>query len=782
MQYGYFDDKNKEYVITRPDTPTPWINYLGQDEYCAMISNTGGGYSFHKDPRDRRISRYRYNNLPPDRPGRYIYLRDETSRDYWSATWQPTKNNPKIYKYECRHGLGYTKINSLYRGIETETTYFVPLKENLEVWVLRIKNLTGRPRQLSVFSYIEFCLWQAIMDMQDFQYTLNISRAECVGDAIYHLTYHYPQAGFNTFAYFSASKKISGYDTDREAFIGKCRDESSPAVVERGQSSNSLSRGGNPIGSHQIKLKLKPGQESQIIFVLGIEEDKSEARQKIRKYKNLSYTLKKLEELKRKWSNDLNQYVTLTPDKELNRMVNIWNQYQCRTTFNWSRSASFYESGIGRGMGFRDSNQDTLGVLHSIPRRIRQRIIDLAKNQFKAGNSYHQYFPLTKAGDKTGYSDDHLWLIVSTANYIKETGDLAFLKKKVPFADGASGTMYEHLMRAVLYSFGDCGKHGVPHLGYADWNDCLNNVGKGAESVWVAQLLCYVTKELENLAQLSGRKKDCLKLDRLYKKMSKNINQRAWDGQWFIRVFDYKGRPVGAKRCKEGGKIYLNTQSWAVLSEIAEKDTAFKCMDAVKKHLDTRHGIKLLAPAYKTFYTYIGAIGTFCPGLKENGGIFCHANPWAVIAETKLRRGNLAFHYYKKTSPAARNAIADIQKTEPYIYSQFIAGDESPDFGRSRNSWLTGSASWNFIAASWYILGIRPDYKGLVVDPCIPRKWDSFRARRRFRGAIYDIEVKNPKHVSAGIKRIKVDGKEIGGNILPKFSDNKEHTVKVIMG
>ncbi len=782
MDYGYFDEKNKEYVIKRPDTPTPWINYLGLDEYCAIISNTAGGYSFYKDPRDRRILRYRYNNLPVDRPGRYIYLRDNSTKEYWSATWQPTRKDLGAYKYECRHGLGYTQINSSYQDIETTTTYFVPLKENLEVWILRVKNNSDKQRGLSLLTYVEFCLWQAIMDMQDFQYSLNISRAECAGDTIYHLTNYYPKIGQDNFAYFSASKSISGFDTDREAFIGNYRDESNPIAVEKGESFNSLNRGGNPAGSHHIKMSLLPQQEEYVVFILGVEESKAKASQNTKRYKDAKYALDKLQAIKDAWRSHLANLEVETPDKDFNTMVNAWNQYQCRVTFNWARSASFYESGIGRGIGFRDSNQDCLGVLHAIAPSVKQRIIDLAKNQFKRGDSFHQYFPLTKAADKTGYSDDHLWLIVSTANYIKEAGDFGFLKTKVPFADGGSATMYEHLLRAVGYSFKTCGKHGIPLLGYADWNDCLNNLGKEAESVWVAQFLCYATKELAILAKIIKKEKDALRLNKLYQKMCNIINKRAWDGSWYIRIFDEYGRPVGAKKCKEGGKIYLNTQSWAILSEIADNKRAFKCMDAVREKLVTEHGIKLMGPAYKTFYPYIGAIGTFSPGLKENGGIFSHANPWAVIAETKLKRGDLAFSYYKRICPAARNSITHIQKTEPYVYSQFIAGDESPHFGMSRNSWLTGSASWNLVAASSYILGIRPDYKGLIIDPCIPCKWDSFRVKRVFRSATYEIEVINPKYVSSGIESIKVDGERIEGNILPVYMDQKSHCVKVVMG
>ncbi len=782
MEFGYFDQKNREYVIVRPDTPTPWINYLGQDDYCAMISNTAGGYSFKSDPRDCRILRYRYNSLPVDRPGRYIYLRDDSTRDYWSVSWQPVRKSLDRYKYECRHGMGYTRIASEYSCIATQTTYFVPLKENLEIYMLRLKNSGQENRSLSLFTYVEFCLWQAVMDMQDFQYCLNISRAECDGNVIFHLTNYYPKVAPSNLAFFGASETLAGYDTDRERFIGDYRDESNPIAVESGISSNSVNRGGNPCGSHHIKLSLGPGEEKTVIFVLGVEKNRKRAQALVKKYTDPATAEAKLAELKANWSGALENLSVKTPDADLDTMVNVWNQYQCRTTFNWARSASYYESGIGRGMGFRDANQDTLGVLHTIPSRVRQRIIDLAKNQFRRGDSFHQYFPLTRAGDKTGYSDDHLWLIVSTVHYIRETGDFAFLEEKVPYADEGSATIYEHLLAAVKFSFGDCGKHGIPHIGYADWNDCLNNVGKGAESVWVGEFLCYVTSELSSLARRVGKKSDAVKLDKLYRKMSDTINAKAWDGAWYVRVFDYKGRPVGSKKCKEGGKIHLNSQTWAVLSGIAGKERAYKCMDSVRKYLDTKHGVKLTSPAYKTFYPYIGAVGTFCPGLKENGGIFSHANPWVVIAETKLGRGDIAFQIYKKTCPAARNGIADIQKTEPYIYSQFIAGDESPEFGRSRNSWLTGSASWNLVAVTRYILGIRPDYDGLLIDPCIPAGWKGFRVRRVFRGATYDIEVINPEGVSSGVKTIELDEIKIGGNILPIFNDKKTHAVKVVMG
>ncbi len=781
MKYGYFDEKNREYVITRPDTPTPWINYLGLEEYCAMISNTAGGYSFHKDPRDKRILRYRYNNVPIDRPGRYLYIRDSETGDFWSCSWQPVMKPIGKFKYECRHGLGYTKIGAEYSNIKSESTYFVPEKGSKEIWILRLKNSGKKVKNITLFSYVEFCLWQAVADSTDFQYTLNIANCSDEKGIIYHLTNYYPKAGFSSLAYFGASRKPDGFDCDREKFIGPYRSESNPQVVEKGRSSGSRAVGGNPIGSHSFNLKLEPGKESTIVFVLGVGETKAEGKENISKFADLKVALKELDKIKANWKSYLDYLCVKSPDSELDDLVNTWNAYQCRITFNWSRSASYYEAGIGRGMGFRDSNQDCLGALHCVSDRVKQRIKDLASNQFKNGSSHHQYFPLTKKGDGSGYSDDHLWLIISTSSYIKETGDLGFLDEKIPFADGGSDTLYNHLRKAIDYSFEHVGRHKLPLMGYADWNDCLNNMGPGAESVWVGQLLCLVCKEMVRLSELINKKSDSLRFKDLAAKIQDTINEVAWDGNWYIRAFDTKGRPVGSSKCPEG-KIYLNPQSWAVLADIAPRERLIKCMDMVAKYLDTKYGIILLSPPYTTFQPEIGAIGTFAPGLKENSGIFCHANPWAVIAETKLGRSENAFNYYKKIAPTTHNKIADIHMTEVYVYSQFIAGKDSPDFGKAKNSWLTGSATWNFIAATWHILGIRPDYEGLQVSPCIPKKWKKVNVKRQFRGAIYDIEIMNPKGVSGGVKSVTVDGKRAKGNILPLFKPGSSHQVKLTLG
>jgi len=781
-QYGFFDNDSKEYVIKRPDTPLPWINYLGADEYCAMISNTAGGYSFYKDARERRILRYRYNNVPMDRGGRYLYIKDSKSKDFWSATWQPTMSD--LDEYECRHGLGYTKISAEYSGISSEVTYLVPLGENLEVWMLKLKNSSKKKRELSVFSFVEFCLWDALNDMTDYQYNLNIGETSYEDGTIYHLSRFRVEG--NYLAYFACSNsKVSSFDSQRRDFLGNYGSMSAPEAVIKGKCKNSIACGWSPVGAHQVKVKLAPKEEKTVIFVLGYAEKPSDVPKTVKKYKDAEKVEEELGKLKEFWSKNISKYSVETEDDDVNTMVNIWNQYQCRTTFNWSRSASYYEAGIGRGMGFRDSNQDTLGFVHQIQGKVKQRIIDLASTQFEEGDAYHQYSPLTKKGNGRGYSDDHLWLILSTASYIKESGDIDFLFEEVPYDTGNKSTMYEHLERAINYSVTHVGPHGLPLIGFADWNDCLNlTIDKGknkAESVMVAMMLVAAAREMARLAEISGKTADSTKYVEIAKSMSEQINKEAWDGAWYVRAFDDDEKPVGTSKSKEG-QIYLETQAWAVMSGVADDARAKKCMDSVKKMLATEHGVMILQPSYDKFHPELGSITVYPPGLKENGAIFCHPNPWAMIAETILGRGDNAFKYYKAILPAARNKIAGLHKVEPYVYCQMIAGADHKDFGEGKNSWLTGSGSWNFVAISQWILGVRPDYKGLIVDPCVPKEWDGFEVKRTFRGCDYYITVRNPDHVSKGVSSVTVDGVKVGGNLIPAMNDKKEHHVEVIMG
>ena len=785
MEYGHFSSDYREYVIIRPDTPTPWINYLSNSEYCAIISNTAGGYSFHVDPRDRRVLRYRYNNLPVDRPGRYLYIRDNQTGEYWSPTWQPTVK--ELAAYECRQGLGYTKISSSRSGIEAEVTYFVPLDENLEIWMLTLKNTSSEKKELTVFSYAEFCLWQAFRDLTDLQSIQGVGVARCEDGVIF---YHFFDLSTG-YAFFASSGLVTGYDCNREKFIGPYRGESNPLVVERGRCFNSESLGGNPIAATSNSVKLGPGKTETIVFLLGVAKEKSEANKFIEKFKKEVDVETEFKRLREYWSTYLGKLAVETPDKEFTGMINVWNQYQCKTTFDWSRYVSFYETGIGRGMGFRDSNQDTLGVVHALPTRVRQRILDLAKNQFESGRVYHIYYPLTGEGGFPYYvkekmqffSDDHLWLIMSVCEYIKETGDMTVLDEKVNFVEGSSASLYEHLKRSIRFTLNNMGNHGLPLLGTADWNDPLSIPGpnNAAESVWTAMMFHKVLLELTELCKEYKRDKDAQEYAATADKTRTHLNEVAWDGNWYIRAYSDSGNPVGSSAWKEG-KIYLNPQSWAVISQVASKERGITCMDSVKKHLDTKYGIMLLAPAYSRHYPEIGDLTSYVPGLKENASIWSHANAWAILAECMLGRGDQAYEYYAKLAPPTKNKMAEIHAAEPYVYAQTIAGRDHPDFGAARQSWLTGTATWMFKVATNWILGIRPQYDGLLADPCIPKAWTHFTVTRHFRNAIYEIQVENPHHVSKGIKNVTMDGKRLNNSLLPSFADGRKRIVKITMG
>ena len=785
MKYGHFSREGKEYVIVRPDTPTPWINYLSNNEYCAIVSNTAGGYSFHIDPLHRRILRYRYNNLPADRPGRYLYIRDDETGKYWSPTWQPVL--AELSTFECRHGLGYTKISSSHSSIRAEITFLVPLEDNLEIWMLTLKNASSETKKLTVFSYAEFCLWQAFNDLTDLQCSQGLAVAKYEDDAVNYSLFDVSTG----YAFFASNGTITGYDCDRERFIGPYRNEASPAAVERGRCFNSEAHGGNPIAATSNSVMLNPEEAKTIIFVLGVVEKKSDAKKCIQKYKEKSAVDAELQRLREHWDAYLSNLQAKTVDEEFNIMINVWNQYQCKTTFDWSRYVSFYETGIGRGMGFRDCNQDTLGVVHALPKKVRQRILDLTKNQFENGHVYHLYYPLTGEGGFPPYtkeqmkffSDDHLWLILSTSEYIKETGDMTILDENVNFVEGSNASLYDHLRRSIDFTINNMGKHGMPLLGTADWNDpqSLPGPNNAAESVWTAMLFHKVLLELAELCRECKREKDAQKFAALADKTKSHVNETAWDGDWYVRAYDDLGNPVGSSKRKEG-KIYVNTQSWAVISQIAPKERGIQCMNSVKKHLNTEYGIMLLAPAYSRYYPEIGALTSYAPGLKENASIWSHANAWAILAECMLGRGDQAHEYYKKLAPPTKNRIAEIHQAEPYVYAQTIAGRDHPNFGLARQSWLTGTAAWMMKVATNWILGIRPQYHGLLVDPCIPTSWDNFMVTRHFRNAIYEIKVENPDHVSKGIKDVTVDGKKLKTSLLPSFADGKKHTVKITMG
>ncbi len=779
MRYGYFDVPNKEYVIERPDTPVPWMNYLYNDEYCALISNNGGGYSFHLSARDKRILRYRLNNIPMDRPGRYIYIRDEKTKDFWSATWQPVLKDLSEYKTETRHGFGYTRVTSSYKGIESDTLYVVPAKDNLELWHISLKNQTSSPKTLTLTSYAELCLFFAQNDMINFQYTYNIARAYEKNNTIHHTTM-IENAGH--YAFFTADKKFDSFDCDREEFMGLYHSEANPKAVLAGKCSGSTADGGNPVAATTLKITLKPGETKSVTYILGVAPSIAAGAKLAAKYRKAGAVDRVMKDLKAHWTEKLGSLQVKTPDKDVNLSLNQWNAYQVHTTFSMSRGPSIYEGGIGRGMGFRDSNQDVLSVIHSVPGKVKKLITDLAKNMFKDGTAYHQFFRLTGEGDGKGYSDDPLWIILSTTAYVKETGDFKFLNEKVKWADGGAATMYEHLRAPLDYTYHNVGQHKIPCMGFADWNDTLQiNGPKPGESVWVAEFLVKCARDFAELAEALGKTADVKKYRKMADDMAARTNKVCWDGNWYAMAFDGWGTMLGSKKQKDG-KIYLNTQTWAVISGVADEKRGPECMDGVKKYLDSKYGVALMYPGFKHFSPRLGGVSTFPPGLKENGGIFSHANPWAVIAETKLGRADIAMKYYKQLLPTTKDQIQEIHRAEPYIYAQAIASAEHRDFGFARNSWLTGAASWNYVAATQYILGIRPTYKGLSVEPCVPKDWSQYEVTRDFRGATFHITVKNPKHVSQGVKSILVNGKKISGNVIPAQKAKSKNEVEVILG
>jgi len=811
VKFGYFDDLNREYVITTPTTPYPWINYLGCQDFFSLISNTSGGYCFYRDARLRRVTRYRYNNVPVDNGGRYFYIYD--NGDYWTPGWMPVKR--KLDRYECRHGLGYTRITGERNGIEASQLSFVPLDYNGEVNQVVIRNKTDEEKEISLFSFVEFCLWNAMDDMTNFQRNFSTGEVEVEGTAIYHKTEYRERR--NHYAFYWVNSPIDGFDSDRETFLGLYNGFDSPQNVAAGKASNSIASGWSPIASHFIKMNLKPGEQKSFIFVLGYvenpNEEKWERKGVINKKRAIemqkrfiddSCVEKAFNELRDYWTGLCSKYTVQSHDERLNRMVNIWNPYQCMVTFNMSRSASYFESGIGRGMGFRDSNQDLLGFVHQVPERARQRIIDIASTQLEDGSAYHQYQPLTKKGNSdigSGFNDDPLWLILATAQYIKETGDIDILNEMVPFDcdENKKDTLFEHLKRSFYHVINNLGPHGLPLIGRADWNDCLNlNCfstepdesfqtcglidGRVAESVFIAGMFVAIGPEYVELCRRLGYNEEAQEAQKHIDKMAETVLEYGYDGEWFLRAYDHYGNKVGSRECKEG-QIFIEPQGFCVMAGIGVKEgLAQKALDSVKERLDTKYGIILQTPAYSEYYLNLGEISSYPPGYKENAGIFCHNNPWIAIAETVIGRGDRAFEVYAKIAPAYIEDISDIHRTEPYVYSQMIAGRDAVRFGEAKNSWLTGTAAWNYVAITQYILGIRPAYDGLMVDPCIPASWDGFKVTREFREARYNIEVQNPDHICKGVKKVIMDGREIDGNILPVSEKGSEHNVIVVMG
>ena len=820
-KYGHFDDAHREYVITDPKTPWPWINYLGNEDFFSLISNTAGGYSFYMDAKFRRITRYRYNNVPMDNDGRYFYIKDGDT--VWNPGWKPCRT--PLDFYETRHGMSYTRITGRKNDVEASVLFFVPLHTWGEVQKMTLKNLGNEVKKLKVWSFQEWCLWNGATDMENFQRNFSTGEVEVEGSVIYHKTEYRERR--NHYSFYSVNTPIQGYDTDRETFVGLYSEKSMPDVVAEGTPRNSWAHGWSPIASHYIEVELQPGEQKDLIFLLGYVEEKQEqkwiapdgsfsdkdgldmvinktqAKNMIAAFDTTEKVDKAFAQLQAYWDNLLGIYVAKTGNDKLDRMVNIWNQYQCMVTFNMSRSASFFESGIGRGMGFRDSNQDLVGFVHQIPQRARQRIIDIASTQFPDGGCYHQYQPLSKRGNNDiggGFNDDPCWLIFGTTAYIKETGDFSILDEMVPFDNqpGSEVTLFEHLKISMDHVIKNLGPHALPLIGRADWNDCLNlncfswdpnesfqttennSEGSKAESLMIAGLFVVTAKDYVELCQQIGKNDEATRMQKAIDAMITAVKKHGWDGEWFLRAYDFKGNKIGSNENEEG-KIFIESQGWCTMAGIGiEEGLCDKALDSVKERMECEHGIVLNNPAYTHYHVEMGEISSYPEGYKENAGIFCHNNPWVIIGETVAGRGNDAWKHYTKILPSyVEEKYQTLHKVEPYVNCQMVAGKDAARPGEGKNSWLTGTAAWMWYTVSEFILGIKPTYNGLLIDPCLPETAKEYSVTRRFRGAEFNIHVTNPNGSQKGIKSLVVDGKPVDGNIVP-FSEGK-HNVEVVM-
>ncbi len=805
MQFGFFDDAAREYVITTPDTPMPWINYLGNSEFFSLVSHRAGGYSFHTDARLRRLTRFRYNDIPADSGGRYLFVNDDG--DVWSPSFAPV--GAALESYECRHGLGYTRITSARGGVEISELLLVPLDVPAEIHRVTVTNRSEATKDLRLFSYLEFCLWDASDDQTNYQRNLSLAEVEIEGSTIYHVSEYRERR--NHFAFYSVNAPITGFDTDRDAFIGRWLPLAQAEVPHTGSPKNSIASGWYPIASHALELRLEPGESRDLVFVLGYAENpvdakfaapgvvrKDPARDLLARFRTVEQVDAALAALRSYWEELLTGFQLRSADEKFNRSVNTWNPYQCMATFNLSRSASYFETGIGRGMGFRDSNQDLLGIVWMLPERSRQRILDLAATQFPDGSAYHQYQPLTKRGNHalgSGFNDDPLWLIVGVCHYLKETGDWAILDEQVPFDNdpALARPLVDHLIASYAHVVKNLGPHGLPLIGRADWNDCLNlncfsdtpgepfqttaNRGDGrvAESVFIAGLFCYAVPDLVEVLRTrpatleSGEaraERDLAdEMEAALATMRAAVDVHGWDGDWFRRAYDAVGEPVGSAANAEG-QIYIEPQGMCVMGGLGVADgRARLALDSVEERLSSEHGIALVAPAYQTYHLELGEISSYPPGYKENGGIFCHNNPWVIIAETIAGTPERAFDYYRRITPAYREAISEVHAQEPYVYSQMIAGPEAVRHGQAKNSWLTGTAAWTYHAATGWLLGVRPGFGGLVVAPRMPAGFGDYQVTRRYRGATYHIQVVGSGTSAAGT--LTVDGIPVAGEVVP---------------
>lgn len=803
--YGHFSQDGREFIITRPDTPAPWVNYISNGRYTGLVSNTGGGFSYWMDPRDSRITRFRYNSLPWDRPGRYVYLRDEED-EYWSLSWQPTAHRPD--QYRCRVGIGYQVIEMLHRGIRSEITYFVPREDDLEIWLVSLTNEGFEPRRLQVCSYVELCLGHALVDLinQPNDQHFNIARFNREDGAI-HATKNYwvthkkvsveqPNKGWDRYVFFTTDLPVESWDCLKDAFIGKWRSEQNPVGVENGVLGNTDITAGDACAALQSEVLLEPKQEVRFVVLMGCvpaEDYRAESARLMRRYRSPSAAETALGEVKSYWDRYLSSVTVETPDPELDLMVNVWGKRQSWVTFNANRNAGYYHGGLLYGVGIRDQCQDMMGPLVSEPEAVAERLTEVLSHQFQDGSTLHNYFKLTGEGEKTGHSDTPLWLPFAVANYLKETGDFEFLMQVVPFQDGEESDVLDHVIRAVDYVLSQLTENHLPKFGPGDWNDTLDYVGRKGkgESVWVAHFLCHALRETADLLDHLAADVFCPSASYLtetarryreeYGLVKRAVNERCWDGEWYIRGIRDDGDVIGSSRNKEG-RIFMNAQSWAVISGVAEGDRGSVAMASADRLLTTSRGPKILSPSYTQVDPGVGLATRCVPGKKENGAIFNHVAAWAILANALLGEGNRAYDYYHRTLPMVQaDPDPDLYKMEPYVYSEYVTSDDHPTFGQASHSWLTGSGVWMFRDALDYILGIRPSYDGLIIDPCIPDNWDGFAVTRRFRGAIYHIEVRNPQHVQRGVARLEIDGKPVEANVLPAVDKGAVVEVKCVM-
>lgn len=789
-KYGYFDAAAREYVITRPDTPRPWYNYLMNRTYVAMISNTAGGVSYDTDPTVYRLLRYRYQNVPYDRPGRYVYLRDRDSGRYWSGAWAPVHMPVARCRYTCRVGMGYSVIALEYAGIRSEIVYFVPPEGRLEIWDLTVTNLSRATRRLAAFSYAEFAFWGAMRDLLNIDNCPNVSRQRHENGAILHYSYNDIGSGLHAmhfvrnYGFHVSSEKPFGYNGDRDRFLGRYRDERNPVVVEAGRSSNYCRDGGYPIGSLEHHFTLKPGASKRIIYRTGISANERTLRRDLRQYAAPSAVDRAFCALREEWRRRLSSFEVRTPDAEFDALVNGFVQYQSAVTMRLSRSISPYEWGIGRALGFRDSAQDQMGLMHAFPEVARDMLEKIISAIRADGSACHGFNPFTNSWGVNGFYDDHNWAALTVNQYVKETGAAAFLKRSLPYALAKKkGTVYEHLRRANDLAFRLRGRNGLMQVGAADWNDSLNPGDRASESIFTSALYGASTLALIELAGLLGDKAYARTLAGRYAEIGRRINGIGWDGAWYKRMIKKNGFTLGSRRTREYGRIFLEPQPWAVFAGYARGRRARQALDSVERRLGTPHGHKIMDRPFKRFdMEEIGSAGIYPPGIKENGSVFNHASSWMIAAETFIGRGDKAMEYFKRMCAARTSRQAETHECDPYVICQFISQPPFHSVGRGRNPWLTGSAAWMAKSALQHIVGCRADFDGLIIDPCIPRRWRGFTLTRVFRGTTYHIEVRNPRRVSKGVRAIVVDGRKIAGNKIPLATGRKDVFVTARMG